>query len=92
MTRSVVVEAGADGAQVADQRPGLDRLGGDRVVLADHQHDLARLVGADGGVGDQQGRRRPAVGEAHVAEHAGRQEIVGIGDRPRGRGPCPNSG
>ena len=73
-------KAGTDDAQAADQRAGLDRLGGDRAVLADDQHDLARLVGPDRGVGDQQRRGRSAIGQAHVAEHAGRQEVVGVGD------------
>ena len=71
-------QSGTDDAQVADERPGLDRLGRNRVVLADRQHDLACLVGADGRVRDEQGKRRPAVGEAHVAEHARRQEIVRV--------------
>ena len=68
-------QSGADDAQIADERSGLDGLGRDGVVLADRQHDLACLVGADGRVRDEQRKRRPAVGEPHVAEHARGQEI-----------------
>ena len=85
-------EARADDAQAADQRTGFDRLGRDRAVLADDQHDLARLVGADGCVRHQQRRRGSAVGQPHVAEHARRQEVIGVGERPPAPGSCPSSG
>ncbi len=50
----------------------------------DDEQDLACLIGLDSGVGDQQGRMSLTGSEAHVPEHARRQEIVGIVyDRPR---------
>jgi hypothetical protein len=58
--------------------------GRDCIVLADHQQDLARLVGADRRVRNQQRVGRAAVGQAHVAEHARRQEIIGVGHHRAG--------
>jgi hypothetical protein len=62
MTRSALVRPERIDAQAADQRAGLDRLGGDGVVLADHQHDLARLVGLTRASGTSSAGR-PAIGQ-----------------------------
>ncbi len=69
-----------DDPQTVDDRAELDRLGGDLVLGVHCQHDLARLVGLDRIVGDQQRTNGAAVCQAHVAEHAGREEIARIGE------------
>ena len=73
-------EAGAHDAQAVDQRPERDRPRRDVAVLADDQHDLARLIGLHGGIRARAAQAPPAGRQAHVAEHAGRQELARIGD------------
>jgi hypothetical protein len=46
---------------------------------ADHQHDLARLIGLDRLVGHEQGIDFAPVRQAHVAEHPGGQEQFRVG-------------
>jgi hypothetical protein len=70
----------ADNPQTAHDRAQFDRLGGNGAILADDQHGLARLIGLDRFIGHHQRLHRAAVGQAHVAEHAGRQEQLGVGD------------
>ena len=74
-TLSVGCQALAHDAQALDQRAQGHGLGLDDVVLADREHDLARLVGDDRGVGDQQ-RVVLAAEQLQAAEDAGRQELV----------------
>src|SRR5208282_4127155 len=49
-------------------------------AVVDHEHEFARLLGADRGIGNEQrgiGRR---AGHADAAEHAGRENGVGIAE------------
>ncbi len=69
--------------------PSVTGLGTHLVVGPDRQHDLAGLIGDDGRVGNQQ--RVDFAGEdAHAPEDAGRQELVLVVERRRGRGSCPS--
>ena len=49
-------------------------------AVIDDQHVFARLLGADRGIGNQQRRIRWRAGHADAAEHAGREDAVGIGE------------
>ena len=55
-------------------------LGVHHAVCVDRQHHLARLVGDDGGVGDQEGVVLGRARDADAAELAGRDQAVGIGE------------
>ena len=73
--------------------PSLDRLGGDRVVTC-RPSARSCAPGRCGSLrrGRARRRRRAAIGEAHVAEHAGRQEHSRGSAPRRARGSFPNSG
>ena len=88
-TRSSAARPAAYHAQAAEQPARLHHLLRNLVLGTDHIHHLPRLVGDDGFIGHHQcveGLRRI---QAQVAEHAGREEPVGIrhrGARANGAG------
>ena len=79
-----------DDAQTADQRAELDLLGDNLATLADHQQDLARLVGLHRRVRDEQRIDFRTGLQAHVSEHSRRKKLLRIvddGTRPNGTRP-----
>ncbi len=83
-------EAGADQAQAVDDRTKLDQLGANGAVVRDREHDLARLVGGDGGVRDEQ-RVAFAAEQPQPSEETRREQpvlVVEDGAAANGAGPC----
>ena len=74
------LEALADHAQALVQRTEHHRPRLDRVVFLDHEHDLARLVGGNGGVRQQQRLIGRAADQADAAELAGQDRQVLVRD------------
>ena len=73
-------ERGLDDAQVVRDVAERNVFLADGPVGSDHQHVLARLLGADGGIGHEQrlvGRR---ARDLHAGKHPGREQIVGVGE------------
>src|SRR5262249_49190840 len=68
-------ETRADDAQAVDDGPQFDELGADRAVVSDGEHDLARLIGHDRAVRNEQ-RLMLAAEQAQSAEESWRQEPV----------------
>src|SRR5580700_5207638 len=72
------VEPVLDHAQAAIDLSERDVFLPDHVAVVDDQHEFAHLLGADRGVGNEQrgiGRR---AGHPDAAEHAGRENAVGV--------------
>ena len=70
----------ADHAQAFVERPKRHRLGLDRVVVLDHEHDLARLVGRDRRVRQQQRFIGRAADQPHAAELARQDREILVRD------------
>ena len=70
----------ADHAQAFVERPEHDRFCLHRVVVLDHEHDLARLVGGDRGIGQQQGLVGRAADQPHAAELPREDRKILVGD------------
>ena len=73
-------EALAHHAQSVDESPGRHDLLADHAVRIHHVHHLARLVRDDGLIGHEQRVERLPIEQAHLAEHAGRDETLGVVD------------
>ena len=50
----------------------------DEIVGLDHHHELGRLIGDHGLVGDQQRLVLPFAVEPRPREHAGQQHVIGV--------------
>ena len=70
----------ADHAQAFVERPEHHRLRLDRVVVLDHEHDLARLVGGDRRIRQQQRLVRRAADQPDAAELAGQDREILVRD------------
>src|SRR6266446_2974965 len=77
-------EAVLDHAQVSDQLTKRHIAQPRNVVLIDHVDEFARLLAADGGVGEHQRLIRRRGRHLHAREHAGRESALGVVElRPR---------
>ena len=81
-----------DHAQAAVDLAERDVFLSDHAAVIDDEHEFAHLLGADRGVGNEQRRIGRRAGHADAAEHAGRENAVGVVEHARGRGSCPRSG
>ena len=72
-----LVTAAFDHAQIADHLPGLHLALLDDVVLVDHEHIAAALIGAERNVGHQQSRSRLRR-NAHAHEVTGQQRVIAV--------------
>ena len=84
-------EAAEHDAQALVHRPEHDGLGHDLVVCIEREDDLAGLIRDDGAIGDQDGID-VAAEELNARENAGREQLVLVVDRSRGREWCRCAG
>ena len=90
MTRSVLLEAGLDHALAVEDLAERDVRHLDGVVVADQQHELLRLLGADGGIGHGERFVARRARHADAREHARREDAIVViehgaaADRARG--------
>ena len=80
MTRSRGGEAFLDHAQAVVELAERDVFLPRDAAVVDHQHEFARLLGADRRIGNEQRRVGRRAGHADAAEHAGREQAAGIGE------------
>ena len=74
------LQALADHAQAFVERPERHRLRLDRIVVLDDEHDLARLVGRDRRIRQQQRLIRRAADQPDAAELAGQDREILVRD------------
>src|ERR1700683_4731286 len=83
-----------DHTQVVIDLPGNHIFLPNDTAIVDDQHVLARLLGADGRVGNKQRRKCRRTRYADAAEHARRENTIGIGEDGAtadcARGPVDN--
>ena len=74
------LEARADHAQAFIQRPELDRARFHGIVVLHHEHDLARLVGRDRRIRQQQRLIGRGADQPHAAELSGQDGEIVVSD------------
>src|SRR5216683_2538766 len=73
-----------DDAQAIDDRPERDIFRPGDVLGVDHQHELAHLLGPDGGVGHEQLILGRSSRHPDTRKHAGREPSIRIGEHSAG--------
>src|SRR5580704_14790959 len=77
-------QALGDHTQAVDDRPERDVFRPGDVLGVDHQHELARLLGSDGGVGHEQFILGRCSRHPDTRKHAGREPTARIGEHGAG--------